>query len=70
MAKDPKDQSTLDLEHNRTDRAIRALRDYQTGKATTGFMRSQLAAEGVDMLAVSLGTRVPVSMLEKLKAGS
>lgn len=69
MAKDPNDRTTLDLESNNTDRAARAVRDYQKGQATTSFMRGQLSLEGVDMMAVSLATRVPISTLEKLKAG-
>lgn len=54
---------------NRTDRAIRAVRDYQAGKATTAFLRSTLIdLPSNSLLFVSLASRVPVATLEKLRA--
>lgn len=67
MAKDPNAVNQLDIEGNATDRAIRAVRDYQKGAATTGFLVSQLALQGVNFQLVSLATRVPVAMLQKLR---
>lgn len=68
MAQDRNDKATLDLEHNNLDRAIRAVRDFQAGKATVAFTKAavgKLAPE--DLSTLSLATRVPVRELEKLR---
>lgn len=68
MAQDRNDKATLDIEHNNLDRAIRAVRDFQAGKATVAFTKAavaKLAPE--DLSTLSLATRVPVRELEKLR---
>lgn len=58
----------MDLDMNQTDRAIRAVREYQTGKATTSFVRDSLAAlPESSLLYVALATRVPETTLRKLR---
>lgn len=55
---------------NNIDRAIRAVRDYQKGAATTGFVRHSLQALRLaDLKAVSIATRVSEPALEKLREG-
>lgn len=61
----------LDIEHNQTDRAIRAVRDFQKGAATSSFVMDTLSKlKDNQMLYVSLATRVPVSQLKLLATSS
>lgn len=53
-----------------TDRACRAVREFQAGRATTAFVRSSLEKLSPNaLLVVSIGTRVPLKQLEALKRG-
>lgn len=57
-----------EVEQNLTDRAIRAVRDYQAGKATTPFVVDSLAKLPPNsLLFVALATRVPEATLWKLR---
>lgn len=68
MAQDRNDTKTVDLEHNTTDRAIRAIREYQKGACTTAFMKASLTAVPASELAlVAIATRIPVSQLTVLR---
>lgn len=61
----------LDHNDNKTDRAIRALREYQGGKATTAFVRQALRELSPDsLLMVSLATRVPSGTIDKIRSGA
>lgn len=69
-APNPHKGEQMDIEKGKTDRAIRALRDYQGGKATAAFVRACLVdLEANQLLWVSLATRIPTGTLEKLKTG-
>lgn len=58
----------LDVEKGDLDRAIDAVRALQGGKATVAYVRTHLAKVSLgDLEIVSLGTRVPVSQLMKLR---
>lgn len=71
MANDTKTPTQLDIEMNNIDRAIRAVRDYQKGAATTTFVKASLkAVKPGDLEAVSLATRVPMARLEGLRTES
>lgn len=68
MAQDRNDKTTLDIEHNNLDRAIRAVRDFQKGACTVSFVRAAVKAiPAEDLATLSLATRVPASQLEKLR---
>lgn len=61
----------MEKQDNPIDRAIRAVRDFQTGKCTVGFV--QAALSGLDSSAlqwVSVGTRLPLGQLQSLRGTS
>lgn len=68
MARDNNDTKTLDIDPlNQVDRAVRAIRDYQKGQATAGFMRATLAnVKAEDLGLVALGTRLSLAELQRL----
>lgn len=58
----------MDIEENEIDRAVRAVREYQKGAATTGFVRSQLkAVKASELKLVAIATRIPLGSLETLR---
>lgn len=70
MATNPQNPRQTDLEDNdvKVDRAISAVRDFQKGKSTVGFLRQALAAVPVQQLSwVSVATRVPVAEIKALR---
>ncbi|QXP08296.1 MAG: hypothetical protein [Arizlama microvirus] len=68
MANEKTVPTQLDIEHNNLDRAIRAVRDFQKGAATTAFTKNALKAiQAEDLATVALATRVPSGQLEKLR---
>lgn len=68
MAQDRNDTKTVDLEHTVLDRAIRAVRDFQSGKATVTFVKNAVKAiPAEDVAVLSLATRVAAKDLERLR---
>lgn len=62
-------QTTID--GNQTDRAIKAVRDYQKGACTTPFVKDSLRAlPPGSMMYVAIATRISVSALEALRDGA
>lgn len=57
-----------DMELSPVDHASRAVREYQTGKCTTAYVRARLKAVAlVDLELVALATRTTVRTLTQLR---
>lgn len=67
MATDKNDTKTIDIDWNAVDRAIRAVRDYQKGQATTSFVRATLSkVPASELPLVSVATRLSMAQLQAL----